>query len=239
MPEPDTTEPPAQAPRPTASVPSTRPDPGPVPGALQHASLTEYLTRLASRAPAPGGGAAAAVHAAQGAALLAMVARYSTGAKYAEHSGLIARVTGDADELAARALRLVDADATAFTAVTDAYRLPRATPREKAARSAAIADALTGAAGPPAEVIAVAERALGLADELLPVGNRNVLTDVAAAAEAVRAAATTARINVEINLGGVHDAVERERLSTAIARVDALTARADRVTAAVRREIAQ
>ncbi|MGH3794306.1 MAG: cyclodeaminase/cyclohydrolase family protein [Pseudonocardiaceae bacterium] len=70
----------------------------------------------------------------------------------------------------------------------------------RAVRSAAIAAALAGAGAPPAAVIEVAGTVVGLAEELLPIGNRNVVTDVAAAAEAARAAATTARVNVEINL---------------------------------------
>jgi formiminotetrahydrofolate cyclodeaminase len=198
-----------------------------------------YLDRLAAREPAPGGGAAAALHAAQGAALLGMVARYTTGAKYAEHAAAIARITGASDELRARALRLAEDDARAFTAVTDAYALPRADDAQKAARSAAIAAALEGAARPPAEVVAVAAAVVALAEELLPIGNPNVVTDVAAAAEAARAAATTARVNVEINLGGIKDGAARDGLAATVADVDALAARAGAVTDDVRRRIAR
>jgi formiminotetrahydrofolate cyclodeaminase len=198
-----------------------------------------YLDRLAAREPAPGGGAAAALHAAQGAALLGMVARYTTGAKYAEHAAAIARITAASDELRARALRLAEDDARAFTAVTDAYALPRADDAQKAARSAAIAAALEGAARPPAEVVAVAGAVVALAEELLPIGNPNVVTDVAAAAEAARAAATTARVNVEINLGGIKDGAARDGLAATVADVDALAARAGAVTDDVRRRIAR
>nr|BFE83999.1 hypothetical protein GCM10020093_066000 [Planobispora longispora] len=79
---------------------------------------------------------------------------------------------------------------------------------------------------------------IGLAEELLPIGNRNVITDVAAAAEAARAAATTARVNVEVNMGGVRDEGIRAELTTQTAQVDEIEARAERVTAAVRSEIA-
>ena len=198
-----------------------------------------YLERLAAREPAPGGGAAAALHAAQGAALLGMVARYTTGEKYAAHAAQIAQITAESDELRSRSLRLAEDDARAFTAVTDAYALPRADDAQKAARSQAIAAALEGAARPPAEVIAAAGAITTLAEELLPLANRNVVTDVAAATEAARAAATTARVNVEINLGGIKDETVRAELTAAAASVDALAARAEAVTAAVRKEIAR
>jgi len=207
---------------------------------MQDQTIGAYLERLAAREPAPGGGAAAALHAAQGAALLAMVARYTTGERYAEHAEEIAAATAEADRLRERALELAAADAAAFTAVSDAYRLPRADERQKAARSRAIADALAGAARPPADVIAVARELAALAERLLPVGNPNVITDVAAAAEAVRAAAATARVNVEINLGGIRDDdALRAELADAIGGVDDIAARTEAVTRAVREVIAR
>lgn len=206
---------------------------------MREQTIGGYLERLAAREPAPGGGAAAALHAAQAAALVAMVARYTTGAKYAAHAEQVAYVTAEADRLRDRALELAREDAEAFTAVTDAYRLPRADDAQKAARSAAIATALAGAARPPAEVIGVAAEVIALAETLLPIGNPNVVTDVAAAADAARAAATTARVNVEINLGGIKDDPLRADLTTTAATVDPLTTRADSVTRAVRAELAR
>lgn len=206
---------------------------------MQDQTIGGYLERLAAREPAPGGGAAAALHAAQGAALVAMVARYTTGEKYAAHAEQVAAITAAADELRSRALALVQEDARAFTAVTDAYKLPRADDEQKAARSRAIADALAGAARPPAEVIAVATEVVELAERILPFGNPNVVTDVAAATEAARAAATTARVNVEINLGGIKDDAVRAELASALTGVEALATRAHAVTEAVRKEIAR
>jgi formiminotetrahydrofolate cyclodeaminase len=197
-------------------------------------TIETFLEQLAARVPAPGGGATAALHAAQGAALVAMVARYSDSAKYAEHAEEIAAVTVTADRLRQDALRLAEEDAAAFTAVTEAYGLPKGTPDEAAARSAAITTALAAAAHVPAVVIAVAEQVLRLAELLLPIGNRNVITDVAAAAEAARAAATTARVNVEINLGGIKDPATWGELAAAVDTVDDLAVRAEKVTAAVR-----
>ncbi|SEO14910.1 Formiminotetrahydrofolate cyclodeaminase [Actinacidiphila rubida] len=198
-----------------------------------------YLERLAAREPAPGGGAAAALHAAQGAALLGMVARYTTGEKYGSHADEIERITLAADELRARALQLAEDDTQAFGAVADAYGLPRADDAQKALRSQAIALALAGAARPPAEVVAAAAAVVGLAEALLPIANPSVVTDIAAATEAARAAATTARVNVEINLAGIRDEADRADLAATTAEVDVIASRAEAVTAAVRRQIAR
>ncbi|MGW7294089.1 cyclodeaminase/cyclohydrolase family protein [Streptomyces xiamenensis] len=199
---------------------------------MRDQTISEYLSQLADRVPAPGGGAAAALHAAQGAALLGMVARYTTGEKYAEHRDAVERIIAETDTVRAAALRLGEEDAAAFTAVIDAYRLP------KGERAEAVARALAGAARPPAEVIGLARAVVELATELLPIGNRNVITDIAAATEAARAAATTARINVEINLGGIKDEALRTELTAVIAAVDDIADRAAQLTNAVRMEIA-
>lgn len=204
---------------------------------MREETIEAFLERLSARVPAPGGGASAALHAAQAAALLGMVARYSDGAKYEQHAEVIASVIVNADELRERALGLAAADAAAFTRVTDAYRLPKGTAELTAARSTAIAEALAGAAGPPAGVVGTALRLVELAEELLPVGNPNVITDVAAAAEAARAAATTARVNIEVNLSGIKAPDVVAEFTRVAALVDSIAERAEQVTAAVRHEI--
>ncbi|MFE7120451.1 cyclodeaminase/cyclohydrolase family protein, partial [Streptomyces sp. NPDC057654] len=143
---------------------------------MRDETIIGFLERLAGRVPAPGGGAVAALHAGQGAALLGMVARYSTGEKYAAHADVIGRITAESDALRETALRLAEEDAAAFTAVTEAYKLPKGDDDAKAARSAAIAEALVGAGRAPAAVIGVAASVVAFAEELLPVGNRNVVT---------------------------------------------------------------
>jgi formiminotetrahydrofolate cyclodeaminase len=199
---------------------------------MRDQTIEGYLRDLADRRPAPGGGAAAALDAAQSAALIAMVARYSNGARYGP--ALMERVVAEADSLRERSLSLAVEDAAAFEAVTSAYKVPKADP----SRPALIAAALAGAARPPADVIDVAARLVSLAEELLPSGNRNLITDVAAAAAATTAAAVTARVNIEVNLRGITDAGLRASLRATAALVDDVVARADRVVGAVRAEIA-
>lgn len=200
-------------------------------------TIASFLDRLADRTSAPGGGASAAVHLAQGAALISMVARFSDGPRYADHADSIAAALASAEELRRTGLALAAQDEAAFGAVSAAYKLPKETDEQRERRSAAIAEALVGAARPPAEVISAADQVVALAERLLPVANRNLITDLAAAAEAARAAANTARVNVEVNLGGIKDAEVRAEYERAAALVDRIGERADRVTAAVREAI--
>ena len=194
-------------------------------------TIAAFLDQLAARVPAPGGGATAALQAAQAAALLGMVARYSDGPRY--DAELMNRIVTEADALREDALALAEADADAFGAVAGAYRLPRATEREKAIRSAEISSALAGAARPPADVVRTALRLVGLAGDLWPAGNHTMIADVAATA------AVTARLMIEVNLTGIRDLVLAQELAAAAALADTVTERADAIIAAVRAEIAQ
>ena len=210
----------------------------PSPGVeVRDRSVNELLGQLAARVPAPGGGVTAALHAAQAAALLAMVSRYTTGERFSEHTDVVTTCTARADLHRSRSLELAEQDEAAFTAVSDAYRMPKETPGDKKARSAAIGFAVGKAAEPPAEVIRTAAHLIAIAETLLPVCNKNVITDVAAASDAARAAATTARVNVEINLAGIVDHALRYRLGVAVAKVDDIATRADRITDMVRAQL--
>jgi methenyltetrahydrofolate cyclohydrolase len=200
-------------------------------------TIAAFLDQLAARVPAPGGGATAALHAAQAAALLAMVARYSNGARY--NAELMNRIVTEADELREDALALAEADADAFGAVAEAYRLPRETEQEQSARSASISSALAGAARPPADVVRTALLLTSLAEELLPAGNRTMITDVAAAAEAARAAAVTARLIIEVNLKGMTDPALKDEYAATATAADTVIVRTDQIVAAVREEISR
>jgi methenyltetrahydrofolate cyclohydrolase len=204
---------------------------------MRDVAIATFLSQLSARTAAPGGGAAAALQAAQAAALIAMVARYSDGPRH--DPGVVGRVRAAADGLMDEALGLAEADAAAFGKVDSAYRLPKQSPEEQAARSQAIATALGGAARPPADLMAATVRLAGLAEDLLPAANRNVISDLAAAAAAFKSAATTAQVNIEANLTGIKDTALRAELAVIAALADSITDRADRLIAAVREEMAQ
>ena len=201
-------------------------------------TLSTYLDRLASREPTPGGGAAAAVSAAQAAALVGMVARYTTGARYAQHAAAVQEIIDAAVQLGHEALSLAEADEQAFRRVIDSYKLPSGTEEEKAARSAAVDSALVGAAEVPAALLLLARRAVEAAAELYGIANPMVISDVAAAAAAIRAAVTTAQVNIEVNAAGIADPGAKARLLAETAGLEAqIIAAADALAERVRERI--
>jgi formiminotetrahydrofolate cyclodeaminase len=202
---------------------------------MRDQTISTFLEQLAARVPAPGGGATAALHAAQSAALLAMVARYSSGPKY--DAELMSHIIAETDELRSDALTLAEADETAFAAVAEAYRLPKQTSKQQAERSEAIAAAAAEAARPPADVVRLALLLVSFAEELLSAGNQNVITDVAAGAEAARAAAVTAQLIIEVNLRGNAAPGVQDEVEAMAAVTDEVKTRADRLIATVREKV--
>ena len=201
------------------------------------ATIRDFLHELSAREPTPGGGAAGALHAAQAAALIGMVARYSTGAKYVAFAQECAEIQARADAHRDCSLRLADADAAAFQGVIGAYQLPKASPEEAAARSRAIQDALVAAADPPRSLVGVARGVVTLGERLADFANPNVISDVAAAAEAARAAAATARVNLDINSASITDPVRKASLAAAVADADETIRAAEALSARVRKQI--
>lgn len=197
-------------------------------------TISGYLDKLAGRTAAPAGGAAAAMNAAQAAALLAMTARYCDGPAHAAHAEAVGEVIAEADQLRRTCAALMAADGESYGYVMAAYKLPKDTAEQRAARAAAIAAALVTAASPPTEVITAASRLLELAQTLQPMVNRSIAPDVAAAVEAIRAAVGTSRTNLEANLSGITDPAARARLTQVIAGTPALETLAEQVITAVR-----
>lgn len=166
-------------------------------------TLEQFLDRLASADPTPGGGSAAALAGATAAALVTMVARISQGRSPV--TALAAMVErGEASRQALTAL--VADDAQAFEGVMEARRLPRDTDEAKAARRAAVQEALRRATEVPLRVAREALAVLEMTAELARTGNANALSDVAAAALLGYAAVNGALYNVRINLTGITDA---------------------------------
>jgi len=197
-------------------------------------TVSSYLERLASRAPAPGGGAAAALHAAQAAALVSMVAEFTSGPRYAEVQEQAQVIAKDAKQLMRDALFAAQADERLFGLLSAAYALPKDTEEQKAERRNAIGHATIEAAAPLVSTVDLASAAIMLAQELLPIGNRSVRSDVAAAAESARAALGTALATLEMNIAAIKDETERERLSQATLRASEMINRAKELSAAVR-----
>ncbi len=200
----------------------------------------QWLDELASKASTPGGGAAAAMNAAVGAALVSMVCNLTIGKpKYAQYEASLTEALGKAEELRQRALGLAADDAEAFDAVVAAYKLPKATDEEKQARTDAIQAALVGAADVPLRTAALAAEVVDVAASILEGANTNVISDVAVAASSAKSALESAVVNVEVNLASMADEQLRKETEARLAEHTSAAARADALIAQVRERIAR
>ena len=162
--------------------------------------LQAYLNRLASAEPTPGGGSAATIVGAFGAALVAMVARLTLGNPRYEpvHADAVLLV-GEADMLRARFTSARAADEAAYAAVPTAQALPRATVAETAERSMRLQAALTEAAAAPLHAAALARDLLGLCERAAALHNSHLMSDVECALAFGHAALEASAANVRIN----------------------------------------
>ncbi len=171
---------------------------------LAELTTAGFTDLLASDAPAPGGGSAAALEGALGAALTAMVCSLTVGKKkYAEHEELARSVQAKANELRTRFVDVMDRDTEAFNVVSAAFGMPKATDEEKAARSAAIQKGLEGCTKTPFEMMELAVETLELTASILGKSNDSAASDLGVSALSLRAAIQGAWLNVLINIGSL------------------------------------
>ena len=166
----------------------------------------DFLTALASSAPAPGGGGGAAMAGALAAALASMVANLTIGKeKFAAQECEVKALLQEAEQVRQDLLALVEDDAAVFNSFMACYKLPKTTDAEKAARTAAIRKAAKQAAEVPLAIARASYKVLQLAHRLVIIGNPGVITDGACSALLARAALRCAEYNVRINLGLTKD----------------------------------
>ncbi|MEW6320691.1 MAG: cyclodeaminase/cyclohydrolase family protein [Acidobacteriota bacterium] len=183
-------------------------------------TVSALLDAFASPDPTPGGGTASAIAGAMGTSLLMMVAGLSKSRTNADaEKAALAESRRVLATLRARFERLADDDAAAFDAVMAAYRLPRGTDEEKAARKAAIARALKGATEVPLETCRAAADALVQARIVEAAGNPSAASDVTVAITLLRTAAAGGAENVRINLDGIGDEAYRAQVSGELERL--------------------
>lgn len=164
--------------------------------------ITEFLDELASDAPAPGGGAAAAIAGAMGASLGSMVANLTIGKEgYEEVEEFFKEKVQKTESLRAKLTELVDLDANAFSGVIAAFGLPKETEEEKAARSAKILEEYKKAAEVPMETCIACREVIDHLIDMGTKGNKNALSDIAVGALCALTGLKSAVHNVEINLG--------------------------------------
>lgn len=189
---------------------------------LMNLSCEAFLEDLASSAPAPGGGGAAALVGAAGAALGNMVGSLTVGKKkYAAVEADILVLNRRAAALRKRLEGLVQADADAFTPLAAAYKLPKETPEQQAHKAAVLEAALERACAVPLEIMSACCEGIALAAEYAEKGSVMAVSDAGCAALFCKAALQAAGLNVSINT----------RLMADKAHAAALNAQADAMLA--------
>lgn len=159
-------------------------------------TITEFMDELASKAPVPGGGGAAALTGAIGIALGDMVGELTTGKKkYADVEADIQALMIEAKSIQNEFLRLIDADAEAFAPLAEAYRIPKDEP----GRNEIMEEALKNGASVPMDIMRTCGRALDVVREFADKGSRLAVSDAGCAAACCKAVIQAASLNVFIN----------------------------------------
>ena len=177
-------------------------------------SVGDFIQAVASNAPAPGGGSVSAFAAANGAALLCMVAKLTIGKKkYAEFDGVQREILEKASVLMDKFVGLIDTDTEAFNKVSAVFSMPKDTEEEKKARQDAMQEALKHAAKVPLEVMENCLSALKLTFNAVGKSNTSAASDLGVAALGLGAGVKGAWLNVKINLTSIKDEEFVEKLT--------------------------
>ncbi len=181
---------------------------------LASLSIDDFLTRLGSKEPVPGGGAAAGVTGAIGAALALMVVSYSIGRKnLAEHQDALGEIKAALEDLRGRLAHLADEDAKAYAELSALWGLPK----DDRKRTECWNLALDRAIAVPTGIMDAGAKLLELCAYLAPICNRNLLSDLAGASALAEACVRAAGQNVRVNAAMLDDNDACERLMADLA----------------------
>ena len=195
---------------------------------IKQSAIDKFLDELASQNATPGGGSAAAIIGAMGAALVAMVCNLTIGKKkYAEVEAQMKDVLAKTEALRLRLTDMIEDDAKAFDAVMGAYGMAKETDQQKVARDKAIQAALKQATDVPMRCCHAAREVIDLAAIAADKGNLNVISDAGVGVLAAYAALRSAALNVFTNARMITDKPFAE---AKLKELNALLAGADSAT---------
>ena len=173
---------------------------------LSDTSITNFIEKLASKSPTPGGGGAAALAGALAAALAGMMANLTLGKeKFVQVEQEMKLLEGELAVARAELLKLIDEDANAYQMIMDGYALPKNTEQEKMLRSEYLAKAAQGAALVPLKICQHCAKVAELTKRIAQIGNPGLLTDAGCGAIMAGAALESAELNVLVNLPLTHN----------------------------------
>ena len=192
---------------------------------IKDKSIQQFLDELASKAPTPGGGSAAALLGAQSAALTSMVCNLTIGKpKYQEVEADMQALLSKAELLRATLTDMIKADVDVFDQLMAAYGLAKATDQEKALRSEQIQLVLREATLVPLACAKACAQAIQLSQEAADKGNLNVISDAGVAVMSAYAGLKSAALNVYINTASLKD---REFAEEKLAELELILQSAD------------
>jgi methenyltetrahydrofolate cyclohydrolase len=188
-------------------------------------SIDEFLNRLAGADPTPGGGSAAAIMGAAGAALVSMVCNVSIGKKgYEAAEPELRTVLAQSESLRRRLTVMVQDDVSAFDNLMAAYKLPKATDEDKARRAEVIQANLTRATQVPLDCARACGEVIALARRAGEHGYQHVISDAGVGVSAAYAALRSAALNVFINAPALKNRAFAEQAVTEIRQLLARSA---------------
>ena len=173
---------------------------------LTELTIKDFISKVISNDPVPGGGSVSALNGALAAALSAMVANLTVGRKkYAEVNDLMQELSSRFEKLSQKLIEDVDRDSDAYNRVFAAFKLPKETDEEKQFRSEAIQQETKYAAQVPMEVARAVYEVLPQIDAIAQKGNSNAVTDACVSMMCARTAILGALLNARINLTSIKD----------------------------------
>ena len=206
---------------------------------ITQSSVEKFLDDLASGAPTPGGGSAAAIMGAMGAALVSMVCNVTIGKKgYEGVEAEMKAVLSESERVRRRLTDMVAEDIAAFDSIMSAYKLPKATDQEKTLRGAAIQAGLRRATETPLECARVCADVIALARRASEHGYLNVISDGGVGVLAGFTALRSAALNVYINAPALKDRVFAEQATQELGKLlEAGAAESEAVYTLVRKKL--
>ncbi|MEX6495414.1 cyclodeaminase/cyclohydrolase family protein [Fusobacterium animalis] len=194
---------------------------------LVELDVLKFLDVVDSNSPAPGGGSVSALASSLGASLARMVAHLSFGKKKYEalSDDVKAKFVANFDELLKiknELNDLIDRDSEAYNTVMAAYKLPKETDEEKAARSVEIQKSLKYAIQTPYDIVVLSGKAISLLGEILENGNQNAITDIGVGTMLLMVGLEGGILNVKVNLSSVKDTAYVEKINKEISEIKAV-----------------
>lgn len=166
----------------------------------------EFIAELASKAPVPGGGGAAAFGGAIGMALSNMVGNLTVGKKkYADVEDEVKGLIEKGDQILTELMALVDKDAEVFEPLSKAYGLPRETEEQKRIREETLERESKNACSVPLEIMRKAYEGIKVHRRMAEIGTNIAISDVGCGVMFLKAALISGKLNVMINLNSIKD----------------------------------